>query len=60
MYSLFPVRITLTESGLANWILIVKMLFEFIRMLINAGPQKWIFDEMQQVAMLEYGKCQIM
>jgi secreted Zn-dependent insulinase-like peptidase len=59
MFSLFVIRITLTESGVANWILAVRVIFEYIGMLAFHGPQKWIFDELSQIAQLEYGEMYI-
>lgn len=54
MFSLFSVSISLTDLGFANWVVVVDMVFEYIRMLRKLGPQKWLFDELQRMAQIDY------
>jgi nardilysin len=54
MFSLFAITVYLTTKGLSNWILVTEKVFEYIRMLQVSPPQKWIFDEIQKVADIDY------
>lgn len=54
MFSIFWVNVTLTVRGLANWILVARRVHEYIEMVRSSGPQKWIFDEAQQIARTRY------
>lgn len=56
LFSVFEINVTLTCTGVANWITVVTIVYEYIHMLRTEGPQKWIFEELQQIAQIEYGE----
>ncbi|KAK5166544.1 metalloprotease [Saxophila tyrrhenica] len=48
--SAFDVDIKLTESGLKNYQEVVKAVFQYIALVKDEPPQKWIVDEMAQLS----------
>ncbi|CAL8128505.1 unnamed protein product [Orchesella dallaii] len=48
-FGLFKIAADLTEDGLKNTDAIIRHMFEYLEMLRNLGPQKWIWDEMRDV-----------
>ncbi len=50
----FNVSINLTEQGLAQRDDVIRKVFEYIRMLEAAGPQRELFDEQGQLAALQF------
>lgn len=52
--TLFNVTISLTSAGLSQWIFVAGLVFEFIGILKRTGPQKWIYDELKEVAAMQY------
>jgi secreted Zn-dependent insulinase-like peptidase len=52
-YSLFSVEVDLTGEGLAAGpgfgLAVVALFFEYVAMLRQAGPQKWVWDESRQL-----------
>ncbi|KAH9257924.1 hypothetical protein BASA81_003943 [Batrachochytrium salamandrivorans] len=52
--SLFNITISLTPLGMGQWIFVVALLFEFLGIVQRCGLEKWIFDELQQVASIHY------
>ena len=48
--SLFEVEIRLTEEGLKNYEEIVKVFFEYVSLLRDSPPHKWIFEEQKGMA----------
>ena len=55
MFSVFWLTITLTEKGVANWIFVVKQVYDYIFMNKENKPQKWIFDELKLIASAQFG-----
>jgi secreted Zn-dependent insulinase-like peptidase len=54
VYTQFAITITLTEVGLANWILAARVVFDYLAMLAREGPRMWVFEEMSALAQVEH------
>lgn len=52
--SLFDISIRLTEDGLKNYNEVVKAVFQYLSLLREAPPQKWIFDEQKGMADVDF------
>ena len=52
--TLFNVTISLTSAGLSQWIFVAGIVFEFIGIMRRKGPEKWIHDELRDVAAIQY------
>ena len=50
----FNVSIRLTEDGLARYHDVVKTVFQYISLIKENPPEKWIFDEMKNLAEVEF------
>jgi insulysin len=50
----FTLMIRLTESGLKNYREVVKTIFQYIALLNDQPPQKWIVDEMAKLAEVDF------
>ncbi|KAL0048825.1 hypothetical protein WJX82_000128 [Trebouxia sp. C0006] len=54
----FEVHITLTEAGLnaepGNGLAPMGLLFQFLSLLKEAGPQQWVFDELANIAQMRF------
>jgi insulysin len=50
----FTISVRLTEDGLAHYKEIVKVIFQYIAMIKERAPEKWIYDEMQNLAEVEF------
>lgn len=46
----FIISIELTAEGLVEWPSVLGYTFEYIQMVINQGPQQWIFDEISKIS----------
>ncbi|CAJ0878159.1 7976_t:CDS:2, partial [Entrophospora sp. SA101] len=44
-FGFFNIDVDLTESGLANYEEVVKIIFQYIKMLKNEGIKEWIYNE---------------
>ncbi|KAH8889372.1 ubiquitin carboxyl-terminal hydrolase-like protein [Thozetella sp. PMI_491] len=51
---LFDCQIRLTEEGLKNYKEVVKVFFQYVALLHESPPQKWIFEEMQGMAEVDF------
>lgn len=51
---LFMMQIRLTEEGLKRYQDIVKVVFQYINVIREAGPQKWIFEEEKQLSEIDF------
>lgn len=51
---IFEVQITLTEEGLKNYKEVVKVVFEYIALLLETEPQEWIFEEQKGLAEINF------
>lgn len=52
--SMFSVNITLTEKGVAQQERVVQLVFAYLDMLREQGPQEWIYREQAQLADLSF------
>ncbi len=52
--ALFNVSITLTEQGVEQYERVLQLLFAYMDMLRQAGPQEWLYDEQAQLAELSF------
>lgn len=57
MITLLEVSVALTDLGLANWTEVAHCVHQYLHMLCQVGPQKRIFDELQQTCSLYFRKC---
>ncbi|XP_078741485.1 nardilysin-like [Lampetra fluviatilis] len=48
-HSALGVRVALTDSGLDNFYQVVHLVFQFLKMLQQQGPQERIYREIQQI-----------
>lgn len=53
-FSIFTVRIELTEIGLTNVKEVMAIIFAYIDLLRKSGPQKWVQDELKIVGDLQF------
>ncbi|KAL2651160.1 hypothetical protein R1flu_019288 [Riccia fluitans] len=51
---MFNVNIYLTVVGLDKVEDVVGLLYQYIKMLRNVGPQEWVFKELQSMGMMEF------
>ncbi|KAL7753560.1 metalloprotease [Sorochytrium milnesiophthora] len=49
-FGFFHVTVDLTEKGLENYREVVRLIFAYIRLLKQEGPQEWVFREVAQLA----------
>ncbi|XP_029044201.2 nardilysin [Osmia bicornis bicornis] len=54
MYALFTISLTLTEEGQKQLSEVLNAIFSFINLMQREGPQKRIFDEMQQIMEMNF------
>eukprot|EP00924_Labyrinthula_sp_SR-Ha-C_P002309 snap_masked-scaffold_16-processed-gene-0.20-mRNA-1 protein AED:0.19 eAED:0.23 QI:0/-1/0/1/-1/1/1/0/1581 len=54
MFTLFILQITLTHLGVAHWVTVVALVFQYIGMLVRSGPQKWFSDEIAESLKLDF------
>tara|TARA_R110002049_G_scaffold25549_9_gene89570 strand:- start:5037 stop:7901 length:2865 start_codon:yes stop_codon:yes gene_type:complete len=52
--SLFSVNITLTEKGVAEHDRVLQLVFAYLDMLREKGPQNWLYDEQARLAELSF------
>jgi insulysin len=52
--SAFNLSITLTESGMQNREQVLRKVFETIRLLQKAGPQRYLYEEQGQLSALQF------
>lgn len=53
-FGLLEISINLTEDGLEHVDEIIQLVFEYMTMLRNEGPKKWLFDEMTNIQDLDF------
>lgn len=53
-FAFYKVSIDLTEEGLANYESVVEIMFQYIKMMKEAGVQKWIFDECKSLEEMSF------
>ncbi len=52
--ALFSVTVSLTEKGVRERDRVLQLLFAYMDMLREEGPQRWLFDEQAQLAALRF------
>lgn len=52
--SLFSISIRLTERGVAQYERVLQLLFAYLDMLREEGPQQWLYQEQSQLAALRF------
>ena len=50
----FTIGVRMTEDGLNHYQEIIKIIFQYIAMLKESPPQKWIVDEMKEMSEVEF------
>ncbi|CAJ1955203.1 unnamed protein product [Cylindrotheca closterium] len=53
-FSIFTIRLELTEVGFANIKEVMAIVFAYIDLLRKSGPQKWVQDELKTVGDLQF------
>ncbi|KAH8732027.1 Metalloenzyme, LuxS/M16 peptidase-like protein [Phaeosphaeriaceae sp. PMI808] len=51
---LFSISVKLTEEGLKNYKEVAKVVFQYIGMIREKEPQKWIVDEQMQISEVDF------
>ncbi|XP_058075334.1 nardilysin-like isoform X3 [Magnolia sinica] len=51
---IFAMSIYLTESGLKNVHEVIGVIYQYLKLLRQAGPQAWIFKELQDIGNMEF------
>jgi insulysin len=51
---LFSVGVVLTEKGVQNYNRVLELLFSYLAMLREQGPQQWLYSEQAQLAELSF------
>lgn len=54
MYALFSLSLVLTDEGHNHFKEVLEAVFSYINMLHREGPQKRIFDEIQQIENIDF------
>lgn len=58
--SMFSVAIDVTHKGIENWEEIVAIVFAYISVLQKLGPSKRVFDELKEIAAMNYAMSEDM
>ncbi|XP_066503418.1 nardilysin b [Hoplias malabaricus] len=53
-YSIFSISITLTDEGYQNFLQVVHLVFQYLKMLQKLGPQQRIYEEIQKIEANEF------
>ncbi|RWR80472.1 nardilysin-like protein isoform X1 [Cinnamomum micranthum f. kanehirae] len=51
---IFVMSIYLTESGLENVYEVIEVVYQYLKLMREAGPQAWIFKELQDIGNMEF------
>ncbi|CAN6468935.1 unnamed protein product [Victoria cruziana] len=51
---IFVLSISLTDSGLDKVLDVIGVVYQYLKVLHQAGPQKWVFDELQAIGKMEF------
>ncbi|KGE04758.1 insulinase family protein [Pseudohaliea rubra] len=52
--SLFSVTVSLTERGVAEHERVLRLLFSYLAMLREEGPQRWLYEEQSELAAIDF------
>ncbi|KAJ2388711.1 metalloprotease, partial [Coemansia sp. RSA 2603] len=53
-FDMFKITASLTDTGMQKYQEVIRIIFAFIQLLLNKGPQKWFQDELRRVSEIEY------
>jgi insulysin len=53
-YSLFTITMRMTEEGEKVWQKIVSVIFQYLKLLREQGPQEWIYNECANLAQAQF------
>lgn len=53
-FGFFGIHVDLTEEGIQHVDDIVTLVFQYLNMLRELGPQKWVFDELQCLSKVQF------
>jgi len=53
-FSFFVINVDLTEDGMLHTDDIVTLMFQYLNMLRELGPQKWVFDELKGLSTVAF------
>ncbi|OLY84962.1 Insulin-degrading enzyme [Smittium mucronatum] len=53
-FSSFKINISLTEAGVDKYKEIITIIFAYIRLIREAGPQRWYFDELMKTSEIDF------
>lgn len=53
-FGFFEITVDLTEVGFEHVDEIIKLIFQYLNLLREAGPQKWIFDEYSKLSEMQF------
>lgn len=58
MFSIFSITVKLTNKGMANWIHVCKVIYDYLGVIRDSSEEKLqqIFDELKQLDAIKYGK----
>ncbi|OQR74835.1 nardilysin-like [Tropilaelaps mercedesae] len=54
MCAIFTINITLTEKGADQFGEVLRIIHQYLHMLRKKGPQKWLWEELQYIAELDF------
>ncbi|KAF1813871.1 LuxS/MPP-like metallohydrolase [Eremomyces bilateralis CBS 781.70] len=52
--ALFNISVSLTEQGLENYQEVILVIFQYISILTETAPQKWVVDELKGIAEVDF------
>lgn len=53
-FGFFEITVDLTEEGIDHVDEIIKLIFQYLNLLRESGPQKWIFDEYSKLSEMQF------
>eukprot|EP00741_Cyanophora_paradoxa_P011372 tig00020556_g10985.t1 len=53
-FSMFSITVVLTEAGEDHVEEAIEAVFSYIELLRRAGPQRWVFDEIREIAEMQF------
>ncbi|XP_060100309.1 nardilysin-like [Heteronotia binoei] len=54
IYSIFSISVTLTDKGLEHFYEVIHLIFQYLKMLQQHGPERRIWDEIQKIESNEF------
>ncbi|ODV92635.1 hypothetical protein CANCADRAFT_56288 [Tortispora caseinolytica NRRL Y-17796] len=53
-YDSFSIDVELSKHAVDQWRTVLDIVFQYLTVLKNAGPQDWIFDELREMSVIEF------